>query len=112
MSDKSVSFPGDGLTVGSEIRLTGGEFTGLENVGREVGCLLPAKAPGRAEGHRVLDLVDEIRQRLSTPVREESLPRQRGSLAGALERIAMTHRALGLVNQLRPLCLRGGVNTV
>ena len=58
------------------------------------------------------DLVDEVRQRLSAPIREETPSRQRGSRTGAFERIAMTGRALGLVNQLRALRLRAGVNAV
>ena len=43
----------------AQFGLSGGKLAGLENVSREVGGLLPRKAPGQVEGHRLLNLVDE-----------------------------------------------------
>ena len=94
----------------AQFGLPGGKLTDLENVGREVGRLLPGKAPGQVERHRLLNLVDEIRQRTRAPVREETLADQRRS-NGPFHRLAVTFRALGLVNLLAARCLPGGVHT-
>src|SRR5206468_11673399 len=62
------------------------------------------------EGHRLLDLVDEIRQRPTVPVREETVSDQRG--AGCpFHRGAVAAAALDLVNLLSARRLPGGVHT-
>ena len=77
----------------AQFGLSGGKLAGLKNVRREIGRLLPGKTPGLVEGHRLLNLVDEIRQRTCAPVREETLADERGS-DGAFHRFAVTFRAL------------------
>src|SRR5207245_7053768 len=87
-----------------------GELAGLENVSREISGLLARKRRGQVEGHCLLNLVDEIRQWTRAPVRDETVPDQRGS-DGAFHRVAVTFRALGLVNLLAARRLPGGVHT-
>src|SRR2546425_679663 len=45
----------------------------LTNLVDKIQKTMPFSSPGRAKRHRLLNLVDEIRQRARTPVRQESI---------------------------------------
>ena len=94
----------------AQFGLSSGELAHLENVGREIRRLAPGEAPRQVEGHCLLNLVDEIHQRLRAPVGQETISDQWRS-AGAFHRIAVTSRALSLVKLLSPCGLPNGVHT-
>src|SRR6185503_16362022 len=58
---------------------------------------------------RLLNLVDESRQRTRTPTRKETLSDQRRT-AAAVQRVAVTLGALGLVDLLAARGLRCGID--
>src|SRR5262249_13603430 len=83
----------------AQYSLSGGELAELKNVGREIRRLVAAEAPREVEGHRLLNFFDEIRERLGAPAPKEAISHQ-GRTRGALHRIAVTSRALCLIELL------------
>ena len=65
-------------SVGAEFGASGGELAGLEHVGHEVGRLLASELSRIVLGHRVLNLVDELRQR-PAPDCEKASPARGGA---------------------------------
>ena len=88
-----------------------GKFTSAQKVRCKIGGLRPRYAAWRLRGHRLLDLVDKVGQRTSTPCRQETASCQ-GWSDHTFERLAVTGYALRLVELLATRGLGVRVHTV